>query len=101
MHEYATAVREKQDPDLPDPEPTWLAVSRINYVVRRWTLTRVQFELLEALIAGQTVGSAIERAAKLAVESGESVDQLAESLRDWFAEWSVRRILSLALQVQA
>jgi hypothetical protein len=88
VHEYATAVREKQDPDLPDPELTWLAVSRINYVVRRWTLTRVQFELLEALIAGQTVGSAIERAAKLAVESGESVDQLAESLRDWFAEWS-------------
>jgi hypothetical protein len=88
VHEYATAIREKQDPDLPDPEPTWLAVSRINYVVRRWTLTRVQFELLEALIAGQTVGSAIEGAAKLAVESGESVDQLAQSLRDWFAEWS-------------
>ncbi len=88
VHEYATAVREKQDPDLPDPQPTWLAVSRINYVVRRWTLTRVQFELLTALIAGETVGSAIERAAKLAVESGESVDRLAESLRDWFAEWS-------------
>jgi hypothetical protein len=99
VHEYATAVREKQDPDLPDPEPTWLAVSRINYVVRRWTLTRVQFELLEALIAGQTLGSAIERAAKLAVESGESVDQLAESLRDWFAEWSAAgffRALELA-----
>jgi hypothetical protein len=88
VHEYATAVREKQDPDLPEPEPTWLAVSRINYVVRRWTLTRVQFELLAALVAGQTVGSAIEGAAKLAVESGESVDRLAESLRDWFAEWS-------------
>jgi len=88
VHEYATAVREKQDPDLPDPEPTWLAVSRINYVVRRWTLTRVQFELLTALIAGETVGSAIEGAAKLAVESGESVDRLAENLRDWFAEWS-------------
>jgi hypothetical protein len=88
VHEYATAVREKQDPDLPDPEPTWLAVSRINYVVRRWTLTRVQFELLTALVAGETVGSAIERAAKLAVESSESVDRLAESLRDWFAEWS-------------
>jgi hypothetical protein len=88
VHQYATAVREKQDPDLPGPEPTWLAVSRINYVVRRWTLTRVQFELLTALVAGQTVGSAIERAAQLAVESGESVDRLADSLRDWFAEWS-------------
>jgi hypothetical protein len=88
VHEYATAVREKRDPELPDPLPTWLAISRINYVVRRWTLTRVQFELLDCLIRGETVGSAIERAAKLAVESGESVDRLAENLRDWFAEWS-------------
>jgi hypothetical protein len=100
VHEYATAVREKQDPDLPEPELTWLAVSRINYVVRRWTLTRVQFELLAALVAGQTVGSAIEGAAKLAVESGESVDRLAENLRDWFAEWSSAGFFR-ALQVQA
>jgi hypothetical protein len=98
VHEYATAVREKQDPDLPEPESTWLAVSRINYVVRRWTLTRVQFELLEALIAGETVGSAIERAAKLAVESGESVNRLAGNLRDWFAEWSAAGFFR-ALQV--
>jgi hypothetical protein len=88
VHEYATAVREKQDPELPDPVPTWLAVSRINYVVRRWSLTHVQFELLSALIAGEPVGSAIERVAKLAVESGQSVDRLAENLRDWFAEWA-------------
>jgi hypothetical protein len=88
VHEYATAVREKQDPDLPEPTPTWLAVSRINYVVRRWTLSPVQFELLAALIEGQTVGAAIERAATLAVASGESVERLAENLRDWFAEWS-------------
>ncbi len=88
VHEYATAVREKRNPDLPEPAPTWLAVSRINYVVRRWTLSPVQFELLSALIAGQAVGSAIERAATLAVESGESVESLADNLRDWFAEWS-------------
>jgi hypothetical protein len=88
VHEYATAVREKREPDFPDPKPTRLAISRINYVVRRWTLTRVQFELLEALIAGQTVGAAIERAATLAAESGESIDRLADNLRDWFAEWS-------------
>ena len=88
VHEYATAVREKKEPDFPDPKPTWLAISRINYVVRRWTLTRVQFELLQALITGQTVGAAIERTANLAAESGDSVDRLADNLRDWFAEWS-------------
>lgn len=88
VHEYATAVREKQQPDLPDAEPTWLAISRIKYVVRRWTLNRVQFELLSALVDGETVGAAIERAASLAVESGDSLDSLAANLRDWFAEWS-------------
>ena len=40
VQEYATGVRKKEDPPLPDPRPTWLAVSRINYVVRRWTLSR-------------------------------------------------------------
>jgi hypothetical protein len=88
VHEYATAVREKRDPEIPEPAPTWLAVSRINYVVRRWTLTPTQFELLTALMDGQTVGSAIERAAQVAVESGQSIERLAEELRDWFAEWS-------------
>jgi hypothetical protein len=88
VHEYATAVREKRDPEIPEPAPTWLAVSRINYVVRRWTLTPTQFELLAGLMDGHTVGSAIERAARVAVESGETIERLAENLRDWFAEWS-------------
>jgi hypothetical protein len=88
VHEYATAVREKRDPEIPEPAPTWLAVSRINYVVRRWTLTPAQFELLTGLMDGQAVGSAIERAARVAVESGETIERLAENLHDWFAEWS-------------
>ncbi len=80
--------RKKRIPTLPDPEPTWLAVSRVDYVVRRWTLSPVQYRVAAALIDGQTVGSAIERAAMLAVESGESLERLAGNLRDWFAEWS-------------
>jgi hypothetical protein len=88
VQEYATGVRKKENPLLPDPEPTWLAVSRIDYVVRRWTLSRVQFELLEGLISGLTVGAAIEKAAHVAIENGQSLDHLAEDLRAWFQQWS-------------
>jgi Putative DNA-binding domain len=88
VHEYATGVRNKQDPPIPDPSPTWLVISRKDYVVRRWTVSQVQFELLQSLLAGQTVGRSIGQAAELAIECGEDIDQLAASLRDWFAEWS-------------
>jgi Putative DNA-binding domain len=88
VQEYATGVRKKEDPPLPDPQPTWLAVSRINYVVRRWTLSQIQYDLLAALIAGQAVGEAIENAALAARTCGESLDGLADNLRSWFQEWS-------------
>jgi Putative DNA-binding domain len=88
VQEYATGVRKKENPPFSDPEPTWLAVSRVEYVVRRWTLSRVQYQLLESLISGLPVGAAIEAAARVAIENGQSVDHLAEDLRTWFEEWS-------------
>jgi hypothetical protein len=88
VQEYATGVRKKEDPPLPDPQPTWLAVSRINYVVRRWTLSHLQYDLLAALIARRSVGEAIEKAASAASECGESLERLADNLRSWFQEWS-------------
>lgn len=88
VQEYATGVRKKEDPPLPDPDLTWLAVSRINYVVRRWTLSRIQYDLLSALVAGSSVGEAIEQTASAASAGGQGLDSLAENLRDWFQEWS-------------
>ncbi len=88
VHAYATGVRKKENPSVPDPRPTWLAVSRIDYVVRRWTLSRVQFDLLQSLISGETIGRAIEQAARTAAANGESFDSLAQNLREWFEEWS-------------
>jgi hypothetical protein len=88
VQEYATGVRKKEEPPFPDPEPTWLAVSRVNYVVRRWTLSRIQYDLLNSLLTGTTVGEAIEQAARSAAASGQTFEQLATDLRDWFQEWS-------------
>jgi hypothetical protein len=88
VQEFATGVRKKEDPPFPDPQPTWLAVSRIDYVVRRWTLSQIQYDLLAALIAGQTVGEAIEQAALSVSQSGDSLEEFAADLRSWFQEWS-------------
>ena len=91
VHEYATGVRKNEDPPLPDPQPTWLAVSRIDYVVRRWTLSRLQYDLLGSLISGMKVGDAIEQTALAASHSGQSLEGLADNLRDWFQDWSAAR----------
>jgi len=88
VHEYATGVRKKEEPPIPDPEPTWLAVSRIDYVVRRWPLSRPQYDLLQSLIGGETVGQAIEKAANVAIETDPNLEQLTVNLRAWFEEWS-------------
>jgi Putative DNA-binding domain len=88
VQEYATGVRKKEDPAFPDPAPTWLAVSRIDYVVRRWTLSHRQFELLSSLLSGATVGEAIEKLALEVSATGQNLDRLADDLRNWFREWS-------------
>jgi hypothetical protein len=83
-HEYATAVRRDGEPRVPERSTTWLAVSRIDYVVRRWPLSAPQFALLESLVAGDTLQAAIERAAV----SSAGIDDLAGKLGAWFREWS-------------
>lgn len=85
VHEFISAIRRKEDPAVPEPAPTWLAVTRKNFVIRRLALSRPQFELLGALIAGNSVAEAIRQAAEYFEGNDE---QLCEKLREWFAEWS-------------
>ena len=92
VHEYITALRENREPEMPAPEPTWLAVTRRNYVVRRNPVTPVQYALLEALAGGSPVGEAIERVAES--QPDLDLDQFAGELRDWFHEWSAARLFS-------
>lgn len=85
VHTYVTAVRQGTSSVPPDPEPTWLAINRRDYIVRRRPLTRLQFELLRQLQQGDPLGMAIEAA----VESTDAdVDELAARLRQWFEIWT-------------
>jgi hypothetical protein len=63
-----------------------LAITRRRYVVRHFELSRPAYELLHALVAGEPVGVAINRAADSA---GPDLEHLATHLQAWFHDWTV------------
>jgi len=89
VNDYFTSLRQTDDgddlPELPPAEPSWLALSRRDFVVRRHALEQGQYELLTSLSAGQPIGAAIEQ---LAMATTIDLGQLARDLRDWFRTWT-------------
>jgi Putative DNA-binding domain len=86
VHKYFTAVRRNEDPDPPGPAETWLAVTRRNYVVRHYELSRPAFVLLDALLGGARVGAAIEQTAALVADA--DLERLSDLLSKWFHDWA-------------
>ena len=84
VNDYYTAFRSHQSPEIPAPSPTFLALTRRQYVVRRFSLSQPQFTLLDSLVRGEQVGAAIESAA----ETVEDWDDFAAQLQVWFRWWS-------------
>jgi hypothetical protein len=83
-------ARDDQEIAIPEPEVTFLALSRRDYVVWRYPLSRAQFALLSALSRGETVETAIA-AASAASELGDDErgdDEFAAALHRWFANWT-------------
>jgi hypothetical protein len=72
--------------------PTWLAITRRDYVVRRIPLSHVQFRLLAALVEGQTIGDSLAAAAM--EESDNSPALSPDSVRRWFEDWSAAGFFS-------
>lgn len=88
---YGTVRKENRVPEIPAAAESYMALSRRNYVVRRFALNRLQYEVLAAFVEGETVGAAIERAAEVGFEldsDGFDFDVLADHLRQWFSLWS-------------
>jgi hypothetical protein len=86
VNAYYAAMRRGEKPDLPELAPSWLAVTRREYVVRRHDLTEQQFMLLSALAAGESVGAAIVAAA--GVVASDRLDRFANQLSAWFTDWT-------------
>lgn len=85
VHEYASAVRRQEEPDLPDAEITRLVIHRRDYVVRRTAIDAVQFDLLTRLVEGVSIGQSLEG---LFEANPDSPVVTAEALRTWFRDWA-------------
>jgi hypothetical protein len=97
VHRYYSAVRRKKAVEIPEPDETLLAITRRDFVIRRFELSRPQFALLEAITAGLPIGEAVGRAAESA---GDDVTAFAGKLRGWFRNWTAERLF-LAVQESA
>src|SRR6516162_6015386 len=62
VNDYFTAIRRGEQSAIPEPGAAHVAVTRRDYRVIRYPLELAQFELLQALLAGEPVGTAIVRA---------------------------------------
>lgn len=83
---YTAARRAEEGEEVPIPEPgeEHVAVTRRDFVVRRYPLSPPQYALLEAILAGATVGEAIAAAAAVTDLDDEA---FAAELRSWFRFW--------------
>ena len=83
---YTAARRAEEGEEVPVPEPgeEHVALTRRDFVVRRDPLTAPQQALLREILAGATVGEAIEAAA---AASDLDDGALAAELRAWFRFW--------------
>jgi Putative DNA-binding domain len=87
VNAYYTAARHAEEgEEIPVPAPAneHVAVTRREFVVRRYPLSPPQHALLTEILAGSTVGEAIAVAAEASDLDDES---LAVELRVWFRFW--------------
>ncbi len=92
-HEFAIAVRKgtASTDQLPESLPTYLVITRLNYVVRTIIVERDEFQLLEHLVNGLPLGKAIERVAE---HSSLGEEQLTQHIAAWFRKWATDRLFS-------
>lgn len=82
--DYFLAARRQQNPDLPAPAETFIAMTRQNYVVRFFNLTAMQYELLRALMDSLSISQALSLAAEM---SGQDIASVSTKARGWLREW--------------
>lgn len=87
INDFFTEIRNNPQAAPPPPGESFTALNRREYIVRRYTLSQPQFELLAALQRGETVGEAIAAAAEFA----DDLDTFAANLRQWFYYWTTER----------
>ncbi len=95
VHEYASSVRRQENPDLPAPSPTWLVVTRRDYVVRRVAVSETEYCALATLVSGGTIADALETAQD---RWQGGFDALAIEVQRWFRDWSAAGYFQRAVE---
>jgi hypothetical protein len=85
VSQYFRAVRNREDPALPQPADTFLALTRRSYTVVMHELTRSQYALLSALLAGQSLNQGVDALVKA---TGDDPQTLFAAALGWITEWA-------------
>ena len=88
MNDFYTSLRQAKDGEpvpLPSAQASFVALTRRDFVVRRYNVSETEFELLRALQQGSPLGQGIEHPLET---SNDDLKELAEDLKLWFRNWT-------------
>ncbi len=85
VNAFVQAVKDGEDPEVPDPAPSWVLLYRHDWRVWRSDLTRPQAVLLDSLRRGDSLGKAL---AHTAAQPGIDAEALAADVGGWFQKWT-------------
>jgi hypothetical protein len=83
---YFTAWKAGDKPAWQAPGEQFIALLRRDYIIRRYELTRTQFDLLSYLAAGHPLEDSLA-----AIATSASLNDLAAEVRRWFEFWTAER----------
>lgn len=86
VHAYLLAVSRGEDPEMPAPASSFVAMTRRNYRVKVYELSPVEYEVLSAVDGHNTVGQALDRLERLVDFSRPEADSIVSWLEDWVAK---------------
>jgi hypothetical protein len=86
VHAFFLAAKGEAEPEPPEPRDSWVALSRVDYVVQQYDLAPAAYAVLEAILADATV----EQAIAAAVAVSDDVEALTSQLGEWFRQWTVQ-----------
>jgi hypothetical protein len=92
---FYTAWKADEQPAWPAERQEFIALLRRDFIVRRYELTKAQYELLLALHRGKSLGDALTSASQ---STQLNADELAANVGGWFQLWAAEKFFSNANQ---
>ncbi|QDU77672.1 hypothetical protein Pan97_47450 [Bremerella volcania] len=83
---FITAIKQDTQAAIPEATPSWLALTRRDYIVRRVPLSRWEYHLLVRLTEGLSVSQSIEGAVIEVAPSEDISELLAAAFRKFTTE---------------